>query len=274
MIVHRLNDSGVDQFQAYLGRLRQEPSTPLPAELIDDPRFAQPLRPQLPIEQPLFSNKFDAASYLNRLLADLPSDTLRSDGGLWTWLGAWFFDQICPPDKTGRRKPKDNVKYIARAGDHRYGMDKHLLFFPWKMRALHGDSAYFLLSGALHSDTREQREWTGHYRNLLTPLVELGRRLYWDEKSKKIKRGARSTNKPGNLRRFVQVAKQLEVTYDLNGMSAEEIADLLPNREFGPWLRDSKVEAASSQAAGIKPTHELLAPILEILEKLPAPNQP
>lgn len=246
MIVHRLNDSGIDQFRVYLGRLREAPSTPPPTELTNDPRFTEPLRPRLPIERLQFASKFEAGSYLCGLFADFPSDRLRSDGGLWSWLAIWFFDQLCPLDSKGARRPKDNVKYIARTGDHRFGLDKHFLFFPWKLRALHGELADFLLAAPLDRDTREQREWTGYHLSLLTSLIELCRRLYWDEVAQRFKHGARSTNQPGNLRRFVQVAKQLEVTYDLNGMSTEEIAALLPYREFGRWLAERKSQAASS----------------------------
>jgi len=236
MIVRRLNQDGCDQFRAYLKRLREAPSTPPPPELVDDPRFTRILSPPIPIEQPRLETKYHAGCYLCGLLSRLPHPLVRSDGGLWSWLSVWFFDQLCPPDGNGRRKAKDNVKYIARVGDHTFGFDRHLLFFPWKMRALHAESARFLLEKPLHQETREQKEWAGYYHNLCTPLVELCGRLYWREETQSLKRGARDSKQPGNLSRFVEVAKQLEVTYDLHGMTVDQLEQLLPKREFKRWL--------------------------------------
>ncbi|MEZ5395595.1 MAG: hypothetical protein R2724_22660 [Bryobacterales bacterium] len=188
------------------------------------------------VEPRSFVTKYDAGLHLHQLLG-LSSDQLRSDGGLWSWLSVRFFDQVCPPDAKGRRKPlHDNARYLARVGEHRFGLDKHLLFFPWKMVSLHREDAYPILSGPLRSDTSEQKEWIGSHYNLATPLVTLCRRLYWDEERGRFKPGARSKDRPGSLQRFSRVARQLEVTYDIFGMSSEQIAALLPRREFQPWL--------------------------------------
>jgi hypothetical protein len=224
----------MDQFEAYLAALRADPNRPPPPELIDDPRYTELVTPAVEIENPALGSKFEAGQYLRRTLS-IPGRVLRRDVNLWAWLGRWFFDQLCPPDGSNRRKPKENNKYISRASDHRYGLDKHLLFFPWKMVSLHGDAARVFLGATLGEDPREQREWTGRNLNVSTALVELARRLYSTE-ADTLKPRCRSNKAPGNLRRFMTVFEQLKVTYDIHGMTVEQLQALLPETEFQRWL--------------------------------------
>jgi hypothetical protein len=239
MNLRRFNELGTEQFRAFLGVLREKPMTPLPAELADDARFTEVVEPAIQIERPPLATKWDAGDYLFRSLAPIPRSTLGTDVGLWSWLAFWFFDQLCPPDGRGWRDPSDqNAPYIAIAGDHRYGLDKHFLFFPWKMRMVHGEAARPILSAALPKDSDEQRAWTAYYLNLSPEVIRLFTQLYWDPTEGKIKRGALSHAKKarGTLRRFIQLLKQLEVTYDIQGMTASRITALLPLREFEGWL--------------------------------------
>ena len=76
----------------------------------------------------------------------------------------------------------------------------------------------------------------GYRRDLLTNrgLIELADRLYWNAKTRRPKRGASSDDQPGSLRRLIAVAQQLDMNYDLYGMSATEIEALLPG-EFLTW---------------------------------------
>jgi hypothetical protein len=235
MNLRRFNQQGVDQFAAYLAVLRQDRATPPPPELIDDPRFTELVDPAIEIDNRELASKYIAGEYLHNTLAPIPVSRLRSDVELWSWLALWFFDQLCPPDGHGRRKPLENNKYISFAGDHRYGSDKHLLYFPWKMYSLHGQSTSFFLADELGKDTRAQREWTGYYLNVSTALVELGGRLYGDKNTGSLKRGA-TGKRGGSLRRFVQVLHQLEVTYAIHGMSVDQIQATLPSSEFGRWI--------------------------------------
>ena len=120
MILQRLNANGLIQFRSYLGCLRESPTTPPPTELLADPRFTERLSRQLSVERRDFVNKYDAGVYLNQLLAPLSSDQVRVDGGLWSWLAIFFFDQLCPAKTGGSRKPlAENSRYLARVGEHR-----------------------------------------------------------------------------------------------------------------------------------------------------------
>jgi hypothetical protein len=131
-------------------------------------------------------------------------------------------------------------KYLASSAHISSGLDKQLLFFPWKMVALHGDSAEWLLQGALREDTKVVRELANSYRrNVSTTFIRLARSLYFDETHGRLKKGATTTtkNRPGSLRRLDRVMSQLDLTYDIFGIDASELSQLLPSREFGRWLR-------------------------------------
>lgn len=234
MNLRRFNRQGVEQFAAYLAALRVNRATPIPIELIDDPRFSEVVEPVIQIEKPTITSKYEMGEYLRITLEPIPVSRLRGDVDMWAWLALWFFDTLCPLDGHGKRKPLENAKYISLSGDHRFGPDKHLLFFPWKMYYLHGAAARFFLSEKPGADSRAQREWTASASlNVSTPLVELGSRLYGDEETGALKRGA-TGKRGGNLRRFVQVLNQLKVTYDIHGMSADQLFQALPT-EFRRW---------------------------------------
>jgi hypothetical protein len=234
MNLRRLNNQGVQQFSDYLSRLRVDPKTPIPPELIDDPRFSEFFDPIVAIERRQFATKFEAGQYLRQMLVTIPTSRLRCDVLLWCWLAVWFFDQLCPRNQSGARKPLENGKYIARAGDHRYGLDKHFLFFPWKMSLLHGERARFFLNDPVGADSRAQREWTGYHLNVSTALVELCGRLYADQTTGSLKHGA-TGKRPGNYREFFRALKQLEVTYDIHGMNPDQLLKILPRPQFDRW---------------------------------------
>lgn len=236
MVLGCLNERGVEEFRSFLGRLRENPLTPLPRELLDNPSCVTPMGIDAPELPRSFSSKFDAGRFLHELLLPLGEKVVRSQTGLWTWLSLWLFDHLCPPDRNGLRKPKRTALYIASPSDHRMGLDKHLLFFPWKMYSRHGRDADFILAAPLGADSTEQREWTSYRLNLVTELLILSRELHWDGDRQGFKRGARTKGAEGGIRRFVQLFKQLEVTYDIYSMSADQLRRLLPPHEYARWM--------------------------------------
>ncbi len=68
-------------------------------------------------------------------------------------------------------------------------------------------------------------------------LVEAATHLYFDPVKQKYKRSGQARDKPGTLRRFVDVLEQLELTYDLyffHESGADLFLELLP-QEFKKW---------------------------------------
>jgi hypothetical protein len=74
-------------------------------------------------------------------------------------------------------------------------------------------------------------------------VLEALNALYLDRAHGLPKRNAQTPSpQPGTLRRFVRVLQQLDVTYDVYGMSGEAILDLLPP-EFDAWRGQSALVA-------------------------------
>jgi hypothetical protein len=188
-----------------------------------------------------FASKLEFGRYISQVVANrVPDRVLRSSTGLWAWLVLFYIDQTCPRDGNGRRKVLSLEKYIASGGHIATGLDKHLLFFPWKMIALHGDDATWLLGGALREDSKVVRELANSYRrNVSLSFIKLGKLLYFDVETGRVKPGA-TTNKPGRLRRLDRVVSQLDLTYDVFGLDVRSLAYLLPRREFDRWLPKEK----------------------------------
>lgn len=65
-------------------------------------------------------------------------------------------------------------------------------------------------------------------------VIEALNLLYLDPVRGMPKRGASAIDQPGTVRRLVRVLQQLDLTYDIHGMSGQAIVDLLPP-EFDAW---------------------------------------
>ena len=105
----------------------------------------------------------------------------------------------------------------------------------YRLFILHHQNARLLLHPPVHQHGAFIYD-LGFRRDLITNkgLIEAIDLLYWDPKRHRPKRGATTPTRPGNLRRLIAVIQQLDFNYDLYGMRAHEILQLLPP-EFDAW---------------------------------------
>lgn len=226
-----LNARGVEEFRGYLQTIRDGAEfLASPAILyIDD--FSTRLPRTIEIDPRPLATKFEAAKYLSSVLSGFGA--AADDVGLWSWLALFYFDQLSPVDGDGKRRPREDYHYIPATDG--WKRDRHLLAGPFKLYSLHREHSRLLLHPAVHQHGAFVYD-LGFRRDLITNpgLIEAIDLLYWDAKRNRPKRGATSTNRPGNLRRLITVVQQLDFNYDLYGMSADEILKLLPP-EFDAW---------------------------------------
>jgi hypothetical protein len=226
-----LNAKGIMEFRRFLQQIREG------AEFLGSPAvlFVEDYSPRLEraidVETRTFASKFEAAAYLGGVLSDVPASS--EDVGLWSWLALFYFDQLSPVDGEGRRRPREDYHYIP--SDDGWKRDRHLLAGPFKLFTMHRQNARLLLHPPVHQHGAFIYN-LGFRRELITNrgLIEAIDLLYWDVKRKGPKSGATSDNRPGNLRRLITVVQQLDFNYDLHGMRAHEILQLLP-AEFDGW---------------------------------------
>lgn len=222
-----LTDQGTTEFRAYLRRVREGAAEPPPFELLNSPGGSAELPVVIWIEQAHLATKQAAAEYLNALLKPLDPRQVIRNAGLWSWLALFFFDQLAPPNRDGSRKLlKENLYAYSENPRLEY---RHLLYGPYRVHQLHGENARFLFNKpvSVWSDLEEQ---LGGVQEIIRAPQGLSvvANLYYDPAQDRAKRGVTNRKKPGTVRRLRTVIQQLDLTYDLYSMKAEEILGLLP----------------------------------------------
>jgi hypothetical protein len=233
-LVRALSAAGVERFRAYLAGLRAGARAAPPRSLLEDPQASTALSAEAWVERRPFSSRWGVGEYLWRQLAPLPSEEVEGNRGLWAWLALYYFDQVCPARADATRKPGQDYRHVPDFGfRYRY---RHLLYGPYVVYRRHRGYAILVLSGPVHVEQQVYQEITSRTDLVASRgVIEALNALYLDRVRGMPKRGAQVPSpEPGTLRRFVHVLQQLDVTYDVYGMSGQGILDLLPP-EFASW---------------------------------------
>jgi len=226
------NDDGIEEFRRVLKGFHNKTLTEFPHKLLSDERFAYVLG-DLRIKSKQFQSKLDVAIYLGGLVGEIrgmnPTENPYENVGLWTWLSAYYFDQVCPKKTSGGRKIGACARHILTLGWGRY--NRHLLAVPVRMYETHKENSMILLASPLDEmpDIVEQL-MNRQDVALNKSVIGAANTLYWDKEKSEVKYGVSLTeHKPGTVRRFVDVILQLDETYDLYSMKSSDILDILPD---------------------------------------------
>ena len=230
-VVRAFNTVGIDQFRGYLQTLRSGASAEPPWSLLHDPSCTVELSARAEIDTREFASRWGAGEYLVKQLAALPPADVENHRGLWAWLSLLYFDQVCPARPA--RKPGQDYRHVPDfTFRYRY---RHLLYGPYAVYRRHRGHAILVLYGPLHREPALYHEITSRIDLIASRgVIEALNALYLDRKKGGPKRGAQAAVQPGTVRRFVHMLQQLDVTYDIYGISGKEILDLLPP-EFDGW---------------------------------------
>ena len=233
----RLNAGGLAIFAGWLETLKQGGSVQAPTSLLANPETTEALAVAVEVEQRTFANRFEAAEYLFTRFTTAGLTDVDNDGGLWAWLSLFYFDSVCPAGKGGVRKPGAQPRHIPELGNfQRYY--RHLLGGPYRIYRAHRDdpkSALALLCQPLETpgDVVEQ---LASRQELVTNrgIVALATKLYFDNSTQKLKRGAGGKS-GGSARRLTDVIEQFDLTWDLYASTGDELAAVMP-KEFAKFL--------------------------------------
>jgi len=240
-LVRALSPAGVERFRAYLAALRDGAREAPPWALLEDDQASVELSAEAWVERRQFGSRWGVGEYLWQQLAPLPPDEVEGNRGLWAWLALYYFDQVCPARADGMRRPGQDYRHLPDFGfRNRY---RHLLYGPYAVYRRHRGYAILVLSGPPHVELRLYHEITSRTDLIASRgVLEALNALYLDRTRGLPKRGAQSTVPgPGTLQRFVRVLQQLDVTYDVYGMSGQALLDLLPP-EFDSWREKSRAD--------------------------------
>jgi hypothetical protein len=237
MKIRKLTDNGIQRFRAYLAELRQGSKAPPPAGLLEDAQFSSPFNGGAEVEPRLFANRLELAQYLDQTLDGIFNGSLPYDVHLWSWLSLYFFDQVCPLEQNGLRKPGRDYRHILEPG-YPYG-HRHLLAGAYLVYSVYGlgeDLSRLLLWTPLYLESKFHHQLAAR-QTLITNkgVLAAADKMYFNESEGRPQKGAlMEKNSPGTLQRFIDVIQQLDLTYDLYSMDGEQILALLPP-EFDKW---------------------------------------
>lgn len=233
MKLRQFNEAGVDAFQNYLSLARESPESLPPRELLEDPNLTAVINPTIEVSQIAFVSRTDAATYLSESLRPLPEEEVRNDAGLWTWLSLFYFDQVCPPVR-GKYTVKNSYHYVFEPHNPRH-FYRHLLFIGWRVIQIAPDHSRLYLNVPLSSLDKFTTEVMKRlYLTRIPCIFEVLDRVYWDPRRQRPIKGVvgTSTTRPGDLVHRLPIRiRQLERTYDLQSLTADQLLDLL-GKEF------------------------------------------
>jgi len=230
MIVRRLSEAGIARFSQFLDSLSSEHTLPYPEDLLESEEDAVLPGVKIDIENKPFENRFAAAKYLHEKFEDPRLQGIENDSGIWAWLSMFYFEQLCKTDEDGNYHPGEMARWIPENDNFRKYY-RHLLRGPFSIYRTHRDKperALALLCGPL-SEPGDVVEQLAARQELVTNagVMELATNLYYDLAKKTLKRGAAGRG-PGSARRLADLFNQLDITWDLYGMTSDKLLILLP----------------------------------------------
>jgi hypothetical protein len=221
------------KFNEYLDLLEGEPTRLVPTHLLEEAVSSEVFGNSTDIEKRTFGTRYTAAEYLDDILIKTGVAGVGRDVGLGAWLTLFFFDELCPPNKSGERELRERPAYIPDPQNYRRYY-RHLLFGSLLIFRAHRDApkrAMGFLCKPLPIIDDIVGQLAAYQEIVSNPaVVELATQLYFDPISGTTKRGAGGKG-GGSPRRLVDILRQFNVTWDLYAMSLKEFWAVLP-KEF------------------------------------------
>jgi len=231
MRLRRLNDIGIDRLLGFLDSLSGDSPQPRPDAILDDPAASDEVNPAVDVEARAFGSRFEAAKYLSEQFERAGLRHVRRDRGLWAWLSLFYFDELCPPGRHGRRKPGQHARWVLEPTVFR--AYRQLLAGPYVVYRAYRDEperALAVLCQSLDKPGDVVEQLVSRQDFLMNrAMMETATKLYVDPATRRLKRAAQTRGK-GSTLRLVDVVNQFDVTWDLYAMSAPDLLTLLPDQ--------------------------------------------
>ncbi len=224
---------------AFLKWLRSGAQGDVPNDLLLDPTFSSPLGETELLRREKISDRYSFGCRLVELLSPFDSREISYKRTLWAWLAAWYFDQLCDTDRSGKRILRREYVYVPLNERYYY---RHLVRTPWSVVSQHGEAAKFLLISTRKDDPAPLSRQSYLLDQLAArqfvisspTLLAAAQRLFTDRRTGRPTRGAGAKGS-GSPRRLALIANQLALTYDTRDMPPENFMRLLPDEFSARW---------------------------------------
>ena len=107
--IRTFNEAGLNEFERVIIEMKNGNLKNIPEDLLFSEDFVSPFEPIVNIQKVEFKNKNELIPYLVQQLNLSGNKQLYFNVGLWSWLSAFYFDNICPVDGNGKRKITKNL---------------------------------------------------------------------------------------------------------------------------------------------------------------------
>ena len=232
MKLRQLNERGIDRFNQYRASFPEGVETSDLGNLLQDDACSHEIAVEVDVESRRFQTRFAVGEYLNELFDRTPVPGLDVDRGIWSWLSAFYFDQLCAPN----RRLGAEARWVPAVGNfQRYY--RHLLAGPYQIYRAHRDNprrSLAILANPPHRPGDIAEQLASRQELVTNPSVmEVATSLYinLDTDSQKLNAAGKG---PGSARRLADVLSQLDLTWDLYDLTSNQLLDLLP-AEFDPF---------------------------------------
>lgn len=228
MKLRRFTPEGIQAFREFLSECRRRPETELPIDLLEHRTWTEVVTPDCQVAVNYFETKIEVAQYLHSALAPLAIEAVSKDAGLWSWLSMLYFDSLCSVDG-GSYVVRSDYYYVFEPNAARYWY-RHLLFVSWRVLQLAPKHNRLFLNSRLSMlDQVTERVMSRLFLTRIPCMFDLLDRLYWDDSQSRPRKGITDMReRPGNLRHRLPIRiRQLEKTYDLMSLTADQLLELL-----------------------------------------------
>ena len=238
-VICEFTKEGMLVAQRYLGAIRTGGWMPLPSGLLTDHSYVEPLEPEACVEGRSFRSRGEAGAYLADRLKPLGADAIATNTYLWSWIGMFYLEQMTQVES---RRPSsatdftelihliDPLNHDSRDRSHHR---LKLAYDIWVQYGHRQEEAWILLDEPVNSFSQFALRLAQSPEIFRSKgIVGLAHQLYADRNRGTLRSGAggqtRATAPAGSLPRLIGVLNQLQMNYDVYGMTPAQLLPLLP----------------------------------------------
>ena len=244
IIASRFTDTGLEKFRSSIDSLYEKPGIDM-GWLISDPTLSNAIEGVFLDDGRKFTSRYEFGKYLCEALTSINRDLLLSpeNDNLWAWINALYFQQLA------LKEVRKSEHYLCtRKGSIGSKLHRNAARTAYEIVSIHGELGSFALQQPMqtHGQLLE---------SLSASQTVVRNRSFFSAASKiyvnangKLKRGYSSKpkkpkdRKPGDLkgkgsvRRLPGVLKRLDLTYDIESLSGDQLVEMLPS-EYAHWTK-------------------------------------